>query len=172
MDHADRVTKLAILDALPVIDHLDRCDARFARAYWHWFFFAQPDKPERAILADPLKWYGGSPQAMGAEAWADYVEAVTDPEVVRGMLGDYRAGLSIDVLHERADRAAGRRLNCPTLVLWSLRDDLEDLHGDPREIWRGWAEDVSGRGIDSGHHMAEDAPEALAMELTGFLTAR
>jgi haloacetate dehalogenase len=172
MDHADRVAKLAILDAVPVIDHLDRCDARFAKAYWHWFFFAQCDKPERAILADPLWWYGGSPQSMGAEAWADYVEAITDPEVVRGMLGDYRAGLSIDVLHESADRAAGRRLSCPTLVLWSLRDDLEDLHGDPREVWRGWADDVSGRGIESGHHMAEDAPEALAMELTGFLTAR
>ena len=172
MDHADRVSKLAILDALTVIDHLDRCDARFAQAYWHWFFFAQPDKPERAILADPLKWYGGSPEAMGAEAWADYVEAVTDPEVVRGMLGDYRAGLGIDAMHERADRAAGRRLPCPTLVLWSLRDDLEDLHGDPREIWRAWAEDISGRGIDSGHHMAEDAPEALAQELMCFLSAQ
>ena len=34
---------------------------RFATAWWHWFFFAQPDKPERAILADPDAWYGGSP---------------------------------------------------------------------------------------------------------------
>jgi haloacetate dehalogenase len=58
------------------------------------------------------------------------------------------------------------------LVLWSLRDDLEDLHGDPRQIWRGWADDVSGRGIDSGHHMAEEAPEALAHELAAFLLAQ
>jgi hypothetical protein len=24
----------------------------FAQAWWHWFFFAQPEKPEGAILAD------------------------------------------------------------------------------------------------------------------------
>ena len=87
------------------------------------------------------------------------------------MPGRVAAGLGIDALHERADRAAGRRLACPTLVLWSLGDDLEDLHGDPRTIWRGWADDVSGGGIDSGHHMAEDAPEDLARELTAFLAA-
>jgi haloacetate dehalogenase len=50
MDHTYSVTKVAILDALPVIDHLDRCDARFARAYWHWFFFAQP------VYSFPLLW--------------------------------------------------------------------------------------------------------------------
>ena len=57
----------------------------------------------------------------------------------------------------------------PLLVLWSLRDDLEELHGDPRLIWRAWADDVSGHGIDAGHHVAEEAPEALAAALVPFL---
>jgi pimeloyl-ACP methyl ester carboxylesterase len=30
--------------------------ARFATAWWHWFFFAQPEKPERVILADSDAW--------------------------------------------------------------------------------------------------------------------
>ncbi|PSK83583.1 hypothetical protein CLV63_14035 [Murinocardiopsis flavida] len=52
--------------------------------------------------------------------------------------------------------------------MWSLRDDLEDLYGDPVEIWRDWADDVRGQGIDSGHHMAEEAPEAVASRLADF----
>jgi haloacetate dehalogenase len=90
--------------------------------------------------------------------------------VVRGMLEEYRAGLTVDDRDERADRAAGRRLQQPLLVLWSTRDDLEDLYGDPLIIWRNWADDVSGHGIDSGHHMAELAPDELASELGRFLT--
>ena len=85
------------------------------------------------------------------------------------MLEDYRAGLTIDREHELADRSAGHRITCPTLVLWSLRDDLELLHGDPVRIWRRWADDVRGHGIDSGHHMAEEAPAALTDALGDFL---
>lgn len=130
MDHPGSVDRLAILDAIPIADALQRCDARFAAAWWHWFFFAQAEKPERAILADPDAWYGGSPDNMGAEAYADFHAAIHDPATVHGMIEDYRAGLGIDRAHDEADRAAGRKLACPLLVLWSARDDLEDLHGD------------------------------------------
>ena len=88
------------------------------------------------------------------------------------MLEDYRAGLTIDREHEETDRAAGRRLAMPLLVLWSARDDLEQLYGDPLVIWRDWAEFVDGRGIDSGHHIAEEAPVALVGDLVPFLSAR
>lgn len=169
MDHPDRVTRAALLDCIPISAHLDRTDARFATAYWHWFFFAQPQVPERVINADPDAWYHGDPDTMGAENFAEWQTAIRDPAVVRGMLEDYRAGLTIDAEHERADHAAGQRLRQPVLVLWSTRDDLEDLHGDPRIIWQDWADDVSGHGIDSGHHVAEEAPEDLARALTTFL---
>jgi haloacetate dehalogenase len=43
------------------------------------------------------------------------------------MLGDYRVGLTVDRRHEEADRAAGRRVASPLLVLWSKRDDIEAL---------------------------------------------
>ena len=71
-----------------------------------------------------------------------------------------------------ADRAAGRRLDMPALVLWSLRDVLEALYGDPLKIWRYWASDVRGHGIDSGHHMAEEAPSELAAALAAFFRER
>lgn len=171
LDHPDAVSRVALLDGIPIVEHLERCDQRFAAAYWHWFFFAQPDRPERAIGADPLAWYAFDEERMGAENAAECRAAVQDDAVVRGMLEDYRAGLTVDADEERAARAAGLRVHPPLLVLWSLRDDLEDLHGDPRLIWRDWAEDVSGHGIDSGHHVAEEAPEALVDSLVPFLSS-
>ena len=172
LDHPDRVQRAVLMDCIPISEHLRRADARFATAWWHWFFFAQPDIPERVINADPDSWYHGDPDVMGAENHAEWRAAVRNPDVVRAMLEDYRAGLTVDREHEEADRAAGRRLTMPLLVLWSLRDDLEDLYGDPLVVWRDWATTVAGHGIDSGHHVAEEAPEALVGALVGFLDGR
>jgi haloacetate dehalogenase len=168
MDHPAAITRLAVLDAVPpIVEALERCDARFARAWWHWFFFAQPHKPERAILVDPDAWYGGSPDRMGEEAYAATTASPShDPATVHAMLEDYRAGLGRDRAHDEADRSTGRRLGCPTLVLWALRDDLEDLYGDPLTVWHPWAADLRGRGLECGHHMAEEEP---AGELLAFL---
>lgn len=56
------------------------------------------------------------------------------------------------------------------MVLWSLRDDLEQLYGDVLEVWRPWtAARLQGKGLDCGHHMAEEAPDALAAEILRFL---
>jgi haloacetate dehalogenase len=171
MDHPEAVRRVALLDCLPIVEHLDRITPEFATAWYHWFFFAQPETPERVITADPDAWYGGDPATMGIENFAERREAVHRPEVVRAMLEDYRAGLTVDRADEEADRASGRRLQPPLLVLWSLRDDLEQLFGDPVPIWRDWADDVRGHGIDAGHHVAEEAPEALTEALAGFLRA-
>lgn len=173
MDHPRAVTALLVMDGLPVVEHLERCDARFAAAWWHWWFFGQTAKPaERVIDADPDAWYATTGEHMAPEAWADFQDAIHDPATVHGMLEDYRAGLGVDRRHDEADRAAGRRVPCPALVLWSRRDDLEDLYGDPVEIWRAWADDVRGRPIDSGHHMAEEAPGEVAAAITAFLGPR
>ena len=172
LDAPQAVRRLAVLDCVPIGEALARAGPRFATAWWHWFFFAQPDKPERAILADPQAWYGGDADQMGAENHADFLRAITDPETVRAMLEDYRAGLGVDRAADDADRAVGRRVQCPTLVLWSTRDDLEDLYGDVLGVWQPWADDVRGGPIDSGHHMAEEAPDELATRLAAFLSSR
>lgn len=169
LDAPEAITHLAVLDSVPIGEALRRAGAGFAAAWWHWFFFAQPDKPERAILADPDAWYGGDPAAMGAENHADYRHAIHDPATVRAMLEDYRAGLGVDRAADDADRAAGRRMACPTLVLWSTRDDLESLYGDVLAVWEPWTTQLDGGPVESGHHMAEDAPDELARRLSRFL---
>jgi haloacetate dehalogenase len=170
LDHSPRVTRLAVLDSVPILEALERADARFAERWWHWFFFAS-DHAERVITADPMAWYQPNAEKMGQENYDDMVAAVSNPATVRAMLEDYRAGLHVDRAADEADRAAGRRVTCPTVVLWSRRDDLEELFGDPRAIWASWTDDLrGGQVIDSGHHMAEEAPEELAGALAGFLT--
>jgi haloacetate dehalogenase len=168
LDHPESVSRVAFLDGMPISEHLSRITATFATQWWHWFFFAQPDIPERVINADPDSWYHGDPQQMGQENYDEWRQATRNPDVVRAMLEDYRAGLTVDRRAEEADRATGNRVQCPALVLWSRRDDLEDLYGDPVEIWKLWAPDVRGHGIDSGHHMAEEAPTAVAKSLGDF----
>lgn len=169
LDHPDAVTRLAVLDCIPIAEHLARADARFALAWWHWFFFGQLEKPaERVINADPEAWYANTAEHMGAEAHADLWQALRDPQVVHGMLEDYRAGLGVDRAADVEDRARGTKITCPMLVGWSTLDDLEELYGDVVAIWREWATDVRGAAIHSGHHMAEEAPDELAAELLAF----
>lgn len=172
LDHPEAVSRLALLDCLPLSEHLSRITAEFATQWWHWFFFAQPEIPERVINADPEAWYRASPAAMGRENYDESRAAIRNPRVVRAMLEDYRAGLTVDQQDEETDRAAGRRVGVPLLVLRSKRDDLEDLYGDPLTIWRAWADDVRGHSIDSGHHVTEEAPEVLAASLGDFFMPR
>ena len=171
LDHPDRVSHLVVLDAVPIAEALDRADARFAQAWWHWFFLGQTAKPaERLINGDPDAWYQVNREVMGEEAYADLREALHDPMTVHAMCEDYRAGLGVDRAADDADRAAGRTIDCPTLVLWATRDDLEDLYGDVRAVWRPWVRDLRGEPIQSGHHMAEELPAVLADRIATFLT--
>lgn len=106
---------------------------------------------------------------MGNENYEDFQAAIYDPETVIGMLGDYRAGIAVDQLHDREDRENGRKLQSPLHVIWSLENDLEDVYGDVLDVWAPWAKrKITGAGITSGHHMAEEAPVELAKLLRAF----
>ncbi|MEU0090573.1 alpha/beta hydrolase [Kribbella sp. NPDC006257] len=170
----DQVSKLVVMDGLPTVEHLERCNTKFATEWWHWFFLAQTEKPaERVICADPETWYNAwttnSPAQLGPENHADFLAAIRDPATVHAMVEDYRAGLGIDRRADEEDREAGRQITCPMLLLWSTKDDLEDLYGDPLAVWRPWCPHVEGHGIDSTHHIAEQAPAELVQSLRTFL---
>ncbi|CAM5292765.1 Hydrolase OS=Streptomyces fumanus OX=67302 GN=GCM10018772_42030 PE=3 SV=1 [Streptomyces fumanus] len=54
-------------------------------------------------------------------------------------------------------------------MLWATRDDMVDLYGDVLGVWRDWAGGhLEGGPVESGHHMAEEAPEELAAALRAF----
>ena len=68
-----------------------------------------------------------------------------------------------------ATRTALDHLEAVTALV--VMDDLEDLYGNPLEVWRGWAENLRGRPLDCGHHVAEEVPEELTAEIRVFLAS-
>lgn len=172
IDHPDVVSHLVAMDCIPIGESLRRCDARFAHDWWHWWFLGNPAaRAHDVISADPDWWYRIDElrDTMPEAAWLDLREALRDPATVRAMCEDYRAGLTVDRAMDEADRTAGRVVAAPTHVLWSTGDDMEDLYGDVLAVWRPWTGRLTGAPIDSDHHAAEEAPDAVAGEIIGFL---
>ena len=94
-----------------------------------------------------------------------------DPAQVHAICEEYRAAAGIDREHDRADRAAGRRITCPVLVLWSAKGGLEKWYGDdggPLSLWREWANDVTGHAVNGGHFFPEERPREVAGALSAF----
>ncbi|MCB5173855.1 alpha/beta fold hydrolase [Microvirga lenta] len=171
LDHPERIVALSVLDILPTAEHFQRTDMAFAMGYWHWFFLAQPhDLPERLIGADPDAFYLRRGRSMFDEAaLAEYRRCYSKPETIHAMCEDYRAGATIDMQLDEMDQKAGKRIACPVLALWGLRNGLERWY-DVCEVWRAWADDVQGHGIDCGHYLAEEAPEETLAALIPFLS--
>jgi haloacetate dehalogenase len=176
LDHPDAVSRLMLLDIAPTLAMYEGTTEAFARAYWHWFFLIQPPPtPERAIEADPAAWVR---EGMGARhaglapfapaALAEYERCMRLPGSASAVCEDYRASATIDLEHDRADRAAGRRVHAPLRVLWGAHGTVGRCF-DVIGLWREAAEQVSGRALDCGHYIAEEQPAALLDEIHAFL---
>lgn len=85
LDHPGIVSKVALLDCIPISEHLARADAKFATKWWHWYFYAQPKIPDRVIMADPDSWYDGNASAMGQENCDEWRRAIHNPDTVRAI---------------------------------------------------------------------------------------
>jgi len=176
IDHPQCVKKLALLDIIPTLEHFERADMAFGLGYYHWFWFAQPHPfPENLINAAPEAWFRAHtwrepkpPDFFAPDALADYMRAVRDPEMIRGMCEDYRAAASIDLVHDRESRAAGHRIACPLRVHWGAKARIEAWY-DALAIWREYcAAEVSGGALPTGHYIAEEAPQAVIESFVDF----
>jgi thioesterase domain-containing protein len=83
-------------------------------------------------------------------------------------VADYRASAGIDIEHDQADRAAGRVLSMPVTVV--QQDWGAALGYDAAALWRPWAPDLVHHTVDSGHFMAEEAPEHITALLRQLIT--
>lgn len=171
LDHPERVTKLAVLDIIPTVEVWQRMDRALGLDYWHWFFLAQPyPLPEDLLGANPdAYYYRSGRERFDSEALADYLRAVRDPETRHAMCEDYRAGATYDLELDEGDRG-NKKIACPVLALWAAQDPLWKRI-DVLDIWRGWEDDVKGRGLDCGHYLAEEKPDDVYAELKTFFTS-
>jgi haloacetate dehalogenase len=101
------------------------------------------------------------------------VEALREPGRLHAICEEYRAAATLDREHDDADRASGRRIGCPVLVLWSRQGPLGSWYeqlGGPLAVWGAWADDVRGSALDAGHFFPEEAPEESAVALERFFS--
>jgi haloacetate dehalogenase len=174
LDHPGRVRKLALLDIAPLEEGLGDGDLqRVGRAKFMSFEAPRPENlialDAKAFLFDALK--SGTKSGKldpFADALDAYRQAFDEPLRIHAACEDFRAGEGPDKEALLADKAAGKKLIVPTLVLWSALHAAENP--SLLDVWRDWAEDLSGEPIDCGHYLAEEVPEPVLAALEAFLS--
>jgi haloacetate dehalogenase len=175
LDHPASVTRFAAIDIIPTWEMWARMGKDVASSGYHWLFLAQPaPMPETLIGADPdfylehlISRWAGRRDRIAPEAYAEYQRAYRRASVIAATCADYRAGMTRDYEDDDADRRAGRRIDCPLLVLWG-RGYMSKRTGTPADVWRDWATDVRDVPLDCGHFVVEEEPEAAARALIDF----
>jgi haloacetate dehalogenase len=76
----------SLLSRVPIIETLERCDARFATAWWHWVIGAQTRKSERRSWL--IRTHRAAVRPM---SWDQRISLIT--KQLYGMVEDYRAGI-------------------------------------------------------------------------------
>ncbi len=174
-DHPQAVDRLMLLDIAPTLAMYERTSLEFARAYWHWFFLIQPPPlPEALIESDPARYVRsmiGSRHAglapFAPEALAEYERCAGIAGTAGAFCADYRASAGIDLEHDRADVAAGRKLDQPLRVLWGEHGVVGRCF-DVLSLWRERAHQVSGGSVPCGHYIAEESPALVLAEALQF----
>ena len=175
LDFPQHVAKVAFLDIVPTLHMLSNIPLKWAVDSYHWFFMAQPyDYPEKMIEAYGFERYirkkldkpGVGLSAFTPEAMAEYIRCC-NAENIHGVCEDYRAAVSIDLVHDRADAEAGRKIGMPMLVLWGEKSHVNRSY-KPLAAWGERASDVHGKMLPCGHYPAEQVPDETYAELTAF----
>jgi haloacetate dehalogenase len=177
LDHPKSVERVAIFDVIPILEAWNRFDARSARTYWPWILLSQQQPlPESYLVGAPEAVFHNpfGQGSFGREILDEYVSTYRDPVRVHGICEEYRAAATIDVEHDRADKEASKRIECPMLHLWANGGPLDTLYvkdGGPLGIWREWASRLQGQAVKGGHFFPEENPDDTAVLIKQFLSA-
>jgi haloacetate dehalogenase len=175
LDHPKNVERLAVFDVISILEAWSRSDARFAQTYWPWILLSQEPLPEKYLLGAPEAVFHNpfGQGSFGPEILEEYVSTYHDPARAHGICEEYRAAATIDVEHDRADKEAGRRIECPMLHLWAEGGPLATFYtkdGGPLGIWRQWAPRAHGQAMKGGHFFPEENPDDTAVLVKQFLS--
>jgi haloacetate dehalogenase len=178
LDHPETVTGLALLDIMTTFDMWHNFSVTMAMKTYHWLFLAQPHPlPEMLIETAPIgfldytmaRWTKAKDlSAFDPRALAEYRLHFSTPEHVQATCNDYRAGQTCDLADDEADRAQGRKIDCPLLVLWGDTGIPTQMTGLD-SVWSGWARSVTTGVVPGGHFLPEENPQATLDHLLPFL---
>ena len=174
LDHPERVIRLVSMDTVPTLDIWESWNMAGSLNWFHWPLLAQPAPlPELMMGADPdflvmhlLDQWAAGPGVLDPLAVEEYKIAFRRPSVRQAMAEDYRAGATVDLAHDREERDANRKLQCPVFAPRGFLHTPTPL----RPIWERWAEDVTEVALECGHFLAEELPGESARAIRAFLT--
>ena len=166
LDHPDKVTKLAVMDIVPAHYLYSHVTLEFVQAYFHWFnYLRAAPGPENELLKASE---AANARPTTDEAQLEYRRLNSDPAMLHAMCEDYRASASIDLKIDADDIKAGKKIQCPLLVLWAATGAMGKLY-DVLTIWKDEGVNVSGKGLPGNHSLQESAPKETLAELQQFL---
>jgi haloacetate dehalogenase len=182
LDHAQKVMRAAILDIIPQHHVLNNMTKEWGKFSWHWLFNIQPyDMPERMMGVDP-DWFiekklAKTKQGLSffdKEALAEYKRCFRDPATIHAICEDYRATFGVDLDMDTKDFEAGRKIECPVLLLWGATGGVGRNHKPgPAEIWTRYASNIVGaKALPCGHYLSEEAPAETMAALREFFAAK
>lgn len=175
LDHPAAVLSLTVMDIVPTHLILSELKTPVARAYYHWFFLAQPAPfPETMIGMDPdfffesclTGWGAAQIEDFDPEALLHYAQSWRWPDAIAAMCNDYRAAIDVDLLHDGID--AHRKVTCPALVLWGAEGAMA-RHYDVPDTWADRLADMRAMPMPGGHFFPDLHPAETAAALIGFL---
>lgn len=175
LDYPELVGTAAVLDIVPTAHMFTHVDRAMADSYFHWFFLTRGGGlPEALLRADPGAWIRsrligrhGPGFEFPPDAVAEYLAAFNRPGVIEATCADYRAAATVDLVHDEADRRAGRRIEAPLLAGWGTRSYV-GTHFDVTRVWQEWARTVIPAPIDADHYVAEENPMQTMQALRSF----
>ncbi len=175
LDHPEKIERLVIMDIVPALDFYEQTNSQIAQDYFYFFFLTQPyPLPDNLIKGDPEAFIGHILKSLSNKTFYDsdalkaYIASAASPASVVAMCECFRAALSHDIHHDRSDLAAGRKIVCPTLVMWG-QQGVVGRHFDMQEVWSDWAPDCRLTPMLCGHFIPEEAPSDALKELKRFL---
>lgn len=173
LNHPQLLTHLVLLDIAPTYDIFAQMDQRGARQRWHWLFHLVPDLPEALVagreevyLRYLFRAWSLNPAAIEEEAIQEYVRCFREAGAARAAFEDYRAGGTIDLEHDAADRQ--QKVGVPTLVLWGESRPAQSA--DMLGVWKERCERVEGHAVpECGHFIPEEQPAAVIEAILKFV---
>ncbi|MFT5342775.1 MAG: haloacetate dehalogenase [Paracoccaceae bacterium] len=176
LDAPDAVLSLTVMDIIPTHMLLRNPTKEVSKAYYHWFFLAQPAPlPETMIGHDPDYYYERCLTGWGAAKIADfdpialaaYRQSWRSAETTQAMCNDYRAAIEVDFALDTAD--LDRRVTCPALVMYGADGIMADLYDIPA-TWADRLSDMRSCAIPGGHFFVDYTPTQTADALLRFLS--
>jgi pimeloyl-ACP methyl ester carboxylesterase len=156
-----------------------------ASGYFHWPMLANPQIATNLLMAyggdrwarDANTRLAGPDEAAKAKVAADgaidvYAELFKKKETIYYSSEDYAAGAREDVDEQKKDQADGRKIDIPTLVMFS-KAKLGSTQ-DVALVWQDWIREGTpytpvGVGGNRGHYLPEEASNDVLTALETFL---